>query len=109
MTVIELKEELRLTAAAMPSPTREICGVYIGDLLSRVMSGAKSGNAWITVMTNINVPAVAALTDAACIILADGVKPDCGVCEAADEHGINILLTDADTYSTAVAIHELLD
>lgn len=108
MTVLELKESLKLGAAAMPSPTREISGVYAGDLLSWVMGRAKSGNAWITIMSNINILAVAALADSSCIILSEGVQPDGGVREVAEEKGINILLSSTGTYETAVAISKLL-
>ena len=58
---------------SLPEPDREIKGVYIGDLLSWVMGRATSGDAWVTIMSNINVIAVAQLTDVACVILAEGV------------------------------------
>lgn len=38
---------------------KEITGCYIGDLLSWVMGRANSGDMWITVMSNINIVAVA--------------------------------------------------
>ena len=71
---------------------REVTGTYCCDLLSIAMSRAPEGCAWVTVMGNINTLAVAALTDAACIILAEGVtldepaahtpgSPDRGVCK----------------------------
>ena len=46
-------------------------GAYTGDLLSYVMSRAKSGDAWVTIMSNVNVIAVAGLTDVSCVILAN--------------------------------------
>ena len=55
-------------AVATPETDREITGVYIGDLLSWVMGRAQSGDAWITIMSNANIVAVAALADTACII-----------------------------------------
>ena len=39
-------------------------GVYAGDLLSRAMSHVKAGSLWITIMNNMNVIAVASLTEA---------------------------------------------
>ena len=59
---------------ALPDGDREINGVYIGDLLSWVMGRAQADNAWITIMSNINILAVASLADTACIILAEGVE-----------------------------------
>ncbi len=108
MTVLELKELLGLDAAAMPAPEKEISGVYIGDLLSRVMGHAKSGNAWITIMSSINALAVATLADTSCIILAEGVRPDDGVRRTASEKGINILLSDLGAYDTALALSKLM-
>ena len=55
---------------------RELSGCYIGDLLSWVMAHAFSGCVWITIMSNINVAAVASPTHAACVIMAEGVQPD---------------------------------
>ena len=49
------------TEITMPDGEREIDGVYIGDLLSWVMGRASQDNAWITIMSNINVIAVATL------------------------------------------------
>ena len=73
MTVGVLAEKLALTPVAVCEPAREIDGVYIGDLLSWVMGRAQSGNVWITIMSNINIVAVASLADTSCIILAEDV------------------------------------
>ena len=75
MTVIELVEASGFKAVTLPAPEKKIDGVYIGDLLSWVMGRAKADDAWITIMTNINVVAVASLADTACIVLAEGVIP----------------------------------
>lgn len=55
---------------------KEISGVYICDLLSWVMSHAKKGNAWITVMSHANVIAVASLLDLGCIIIPEDIEMD---------------------------------
>ncbi len=89
---------------AMPEGEREIKGVYIGDLLSWVMGRAKADDAWITIMTNINVVAVASLADTACIVLAEGVVPDATIVETAMAKGINILSSEMPAYETAKAI-----
>ena len=71
MTVKELASKLSLTflSGEEISSRREIDGCYCGDLLSWVMSKAKSGNVWLTVMGNINSVGVAALAELSCIIL----------------------------------------
>jgi len=71
----------------------EITGIYCCDLLSFAMSKAPESSAWITVMNNVNVVAVASLTDVACIIMAEGAMPDSNAIDKANEHGIPILTT----------------
>ena len=69
MTVKELIEALSLKAFYVEEEDREIEGVYCGDLLSWVMGRAPADGAWLTIMSNVNVAAVAALTDVACVVL----------------------------------------
>ena len=90
MTVEMLKEKLALDTVTMPEGGREISGCYIGDLLSWVMGAAKTGDVWITIMSNINIVAVATLCDTACILLAEGVTVDEEVKRVAEEKKINI-------------------
>lgn len=101
MTVNELKDKLSLTAVTLPDGDRDITGCYIGDLLSWVMSKAKTGDAWITIMSNINIVAVAALCDTAVIILAEGVTVDEDVKSAAEARGVNILITEKSAFEMA--------
>ncbi|MBR3879005.1 MAG: hypothetical protein IKJ24_02670 [Clostridia bacterium] len=92
----------------IPSPDKEVEGVYIGDLLSWVMGKAEQGNVWITIMSNINTVAVATLADTSCILLAEGVMPDENALEAAKTKGVNILSTPLSAYEAAMKISELL-
>ena len=96
------------TAHALPDGDREITGVYIGDLLSWVMGRAGADQAWITIMSNRNIVAVATLADTACILLAEGVVPDEGVAQLAEEKGINLLTSPQGAYETALALSRLL-
>ena len=93
---------------AMPDGDREINGVYIGDLLSWVMGRAKADDAWITIMSNVNIIAVASLADVACIILSEGVSLDPDVIETAKQKEINILYSAKPSYETAVVVSELI-
>lgn len=92
----------------LPDGDRPIKGVYIGDLLSWVMGTAKSGDAWITIMSNINVVAVASLADTACIILSEGVEVEDEVVKAAESKDINILSFSGSSYEAAIKLHSLL-
>ncbi len=108
MTVRELVDKAGLRVAAMPDGDRPIDGVYIGDLLSWVMGRAREGDAWITIMSNRNIVAVATLADTACILLAEGVQPDEGVAELAEQKGVNLLLCEGSAYDTALLLREYL-
>lgn len=108
MTVRDLLERTGLTAAVLSEGDREVTGVYIGDLLSWVMGRAQSGDAWITIMSNQNIVAVATLADTACVILAEGIQPDEGVAALAEQKGINILLSPHSAYDTALRLRDCL-
>ena len=108
MTVREAAAALHLETLVMADGEREIRGGYCGDLLSWVMGRASSDNVWITIMSNINIVAVASLVDVACILLAEDVKPDAKVVETALQKGVNIFSTDKAAYEAAVALAALV-
>ncbi len=109
MKVSELKEKLNLTVLSSPDfEDRDVTGCYIGDLLSWVMGKAQSGDAWITIMNNINIVAVASLTDAACIILCEGVSLEESIIAKADSEGIIILKSEDTAYRLATGIGKLI-
>ncbi len=108
MTALELKEALGLQSLCCPAPEKEITGGYCGDLLSFVMGRASSGDAWVTIMTNINTVAVASLTDVACVILADGSVPEEAVIQRAEQQEVNLFVSDAPSYEVCAALGKLL-
>ena len=108
MTVKELCEKYGYEAICLPEPEREITGGYTGDLLSWVMGRAQAGDAWITIMSNINIVAVAALADPSCIILAEGVDPDDGVLQRAETQGVNLLKSADNSFTLSAKIAALL-
>lgn len=109
MTVKEIAEKLGLTAVNDNGDTqRDVTGCHIGDLLSLVMSKAVSGDAWITIQGNINVPAVAALTDSAMVILAEGIQLDEAAKKRAKQQEICIYSSEESAFSLACRIKECL-
>lgn len=94
MTVNDFINRLDLEVLNLEDGEREITGGYTGDLLSWVMSRAQSGDAWVTIMTNMNVIAVASLTDVACVIIAENAEIAPEIIERARSQGINLLRTD---------------
>ncbi len=108
MTVKELSLIDGFYPLVISDGTRSVEGVYIGDLLSWVMGKAQSGDAWITIMSNINILAVASLSDVACIILAEGVALDEEVTKTAHDKEINIISTNLSSYEVAVILNNAL-
>ena len=87
---------------------REITIPFCCDLLSIAMGRAPSGCAWVTVMGNMNTLAVAALTDAACVILAEGAVLDEVAKKKAVDQEITVLSTEMPIFEAALKIHGLL-
>ena len=108
MTVKALSELENFKGILICDAEREIDGCYVGDLLSWVMGRAQSGNAWITIMSNVNVLAVASLADVSCVILAEGVKLDNEVLSVAKNKEINIISTDLAMFEASVLLSEAL-
>lgn len=88
--------------------SREVTGGYCGDLLSWVMGRAGEGEAWVTIMPNVNVAAVAALTDVSCVILAEGVKPDAVLLERAIREELPLLASKLSAFELCVKIGDSL-
>ena len=101
-------DSLGLKAISLPAPDRNIEGVYIGDLLSWVMGRATENDAWITIMSNVNVIAVASLCDVSVIILAEDVTLDGEVLALAKEKGINVFTTSLSAYDVAAKLYDAL-
>ncbi|MBS7262121.1 MAG: AraC family transcriptional regulator [Eubacteriales bacterium] len=103
-------EELALAVGGEILTAPENAGRTIGsamtcDLLSWVMARGKADMAWVTVQTNINVVAVAALHDMACVVIPEGMRPDAPVTEKAAEEGVVLIRTDASAYSVCCTLH----
>ena len=101
MTVTQLKDALGWKVFHMADPDRLVTGGYAGDLLSWVMGRAGQDCAWLTIMSNQNVAAVALMADVACVVLTEGVEPDADLLRRAEEKEVNLLGTGEDTYTAA--------
>ena len=108
MKIKELAEKLDLKVMTPYDEDREITGCYSGDLLSWVMSRAKEGDVWLTVMGNINAVAVAVLTDCACIVLTENASLDEQAKNKAELQGVCFLRSDKNAYELAVEISKLI-
>lgn len=108
MTVSLLAQKCGFETVSLPDGDREVCGGYVGDLLSWVMGRASENCAWITIMSNVNIVAVASLVDVACVILAEGVSLPDNIVETAREKGVNILSTSLASYEAAALISKIV-
>ncbi len=104
MTVKELTEKCGFTPLCECDTSRQIEGAYAGDLLSWVMGHGSYANAWVTIMSNINVIAVASLLEFSCVILAEGTLPDKEFLETAKQKDINVYSSPLGTYEICAAI-----
>ncbi len=107
MTLKQLCSALNLKAVCGDTE-REFEGVYAGDLLSRAMSHVQSGNLWLTIMSNTNVVAVASLSDASAVILAEGVSLIPEALDAARENLVTVLSSDKTVYELCSEISRLI-
>ena len=101
--LITLIEAQNLTPDADTS--REVqCG-YTCDLLSWVMAHGAEGMAWVTVQTHMNVIAVAALHDMACVILPERIAMEQESLNKAAEEGVCVLQSPLSGYEICGRMH----
>ena len=79
-------------------------GVYVGDLLSRAMSHVGCDNLWVTIMSNVNVVAVATLTEPCAVILAEDVELQPDAKKSAEENGITVLTSPLSAYEICTRV-----
>lgn len=104
MKVCELADKLGLESLSLPCPDKEIEGAYAGDLLSWVMGRAESGCVWATIMTNINVVAVASLADVAACVICEDCEVTNEIIDTAKGKGVNLLRTSLPLYEFCVEL-----
>ena len=108
MTVKELVEKLNLKTVNEADTSREIHGAYTGDLLSWVMGRAKSDNVWVTIMSNVNVVAVASLCDVSLVILSESSTLDEEALSKAKMQDINVYSSDKTSFELCAEIGKIL-
>ena len=81
-----------------------LCG-YTCDLLSWVMAHGSEGMAWITVQTHMNVVAVAALAEMACVILPEDIQMEKESLQKAADEGMCVLRSPLSGYEICGRLH----
>ncbi len=110
MTVQNLIDDfsLEVLCGGANAAQKEVTGGYCGDLLSWVMSKAKEGDCWLTVMGNVNSIGVAVMTDVACILLTENAAFDDDAKLRAEQNGVIVLRSSENAFDLAVKIAEKL-
>ena len=108
MKIKDFAEKLNLRVLTAYDDEKEIVGCYSGDLLSWVMSKAQEGDAWLTVMGNVNAVAVAVLTECACIVLTENAVLDEQARAKAEMQGVCFLQSDKNAYELSVEISKII-
>lgn len=108
MKVSAVEKALALKCHTPAEEDADVSGGYACDLLSWVIGRAGRGSAWITIMSNLNVAAVALLADVSMIILAEGVTPDEELLKKASAQGLGLFSSEMSAYELSWRLHELL-
>lgn len=106
MKLKDVIDKLNANVVNATDTEREITGGYAGDFLSFVMGRAPEDCAWFTVMSNVNVAAVATLTGAGVVVLCEGVRAEEGLAARAKREGINLIETPLDIYGAIVKFND---
>ena len=109
MKVSELCKAAGFTPVTEDAAAREVGGVYACDLLSWVIGRAAENAALVTVMTNVNVIAVAVMADLSCVVLSEGVRLDNAALLKAQQNGVAVLSSEKPTFETCVELNRILN
>jgi len=103
MKLKEIIDKLALTSLSNLEE-RDVQGVFISDMLSDVMTGAKPGNLWLTVQTHTNIVSAANLVDAAAVIVSHGKKVPENTIALANRYHVIILSSTKSTFELAAEL-----
>ncbi len=79
----------------------EITGVYISDMVSDIMSGAKPGNMLLTLQTHKSVVAAANIVDVPAVVFVRGRRPDADMVQLAKKVRMALFASDFDSWTLA--------
>lgn len=109
MTLQDIIQQLNLTVLTTPVDFSAIepANGYTSDLLSCVMSGAKSQGVWVTLQAHMNIVAVAALLELSAIIITEDAQPDAATIAKANDEGITLLATSQPSFFVCGKLWEM--
>jgi predicted transcriptional regulator len=106
MTIQDLIDKIGLKPLSK-FENRAVEGVYISDMVSDVMAGAKSGNLWLTVQTHKSIVPAANLVDVSAIIITGGKEVPAETVELASKYNIAILSSRVPTFELVGRLYAL--
>jgi len=106
MKVSELEKKLGLKPLNAVYE-KDIDGVFISDMVSDIVAGAKPNNLLFTIQTHKNLIATANLVDISAIVFVRNKQPLQDVVELADRAEITLFTTDLDAWKLAIKLHEM--
>lgn len=108
MTVKDLTEKIQGNIVASATEiSRDVSGMYICDMLSHAMAGVSAGDAWVTILNNKNILAVAVLTELSCIVIAENVELDESIKQKAEEENIILISSPLNAYQIAAEVGKI--
>ncbi|MBQ9715728.1 MAG: hypothetical protein IJV77_04900 [Clostridia bacterium] len=108
MKVGELVEKMGLTVFNMVDEKDDIFSFCASDLFSYVMDKAKYKCCWLTIMSNVNITAVAKMAEISAVVLCDGVKPHQTLIKKAKEQNITLLGCNLPIFQASAKISQSL-
>ena len=80
---------------------RDVNGVFVSDMVSDVMAGAKSGNLWLTIQTHKSIVPAANLVDVAAVVITNGKTVPQETVDLATKYRIALLGSELPTFQLA--------
>ncbi|MBO2516718.1 MAG: AraC family transcriptional regulator [Clostridiales bacterium] len=105
MKVSELAKLIEAENLTPGLTDRDVACGYSCDLLSWVMAHGEENMAWVTVQTNMNVIAVALLSEMACVILPENVKMESESLIRANTEDMTVLASPLSSYEICGRMH----
>jgi predicted transcriptional regulator len=106
MTVNEIAKKIGLKPLST-FEDRPVSGVFVSDMVSDVMAGAKSGNLWLTVQTHKSIVPAANLVDVAAVIITGGKEVPKETVELASKFNIAVLSSSLPTFELVGKLYQL--
>lgn len=102
-------DKLGLKVLTDNASKRIVSSGYCCDMLSWVMSRLERDACWFTILSSMNVVAVASLTDCPLVIITEGVYVDEAILQKARDEDVCICSASKDTYESVCDLYALLN